>query len=65
MEGENFTLIREFVDDGDVVQSNLSSFHADCLYDGDSLGVLTHIESFLLGCGFVFDGHLAIVKEEE
>jgi hypothetical protein len=46
----------------------VSEFSSDILYEdlssSSSRGILSHMEDFLRGSGFVFNGHLEIVEEE-
>ena len=66
---EKFILKHQYIDKrtDEVCLENYSEFESDCLvteFDG-SVGILDRMESFLRGSGFEFDGHLAIVEEED
>lgn len=55
-----FTFSNEFVDYHGKVSTLDMEFSADNLSD-----VLDHFERFLTGCGFVLDGTLTVVNEDD
>lgn len=54
-----FTFYNSFVDYHGKTSTLDMSFEAENLEE-----VLDHFEQFLAGCGFVLDGHLAVVNED-
>jgi hypothetical protein len=63
-----FVLKHIWEDETKDTHSNVSEFSSDILYEdlssSSSRGILSHMEDFLRGSGFVFNGHLEIVEEE-
>ena len=64
MDGTRFSLNYQYWDKGEKVHECTVDFSDSSLFDSMGEGVITHIEQFLKGAGYVFDGkHLALVKD--
>lgn len=64
-----FVLKHVWEDETKDTHSNISEFSSDVLCEdlssSNNRGILSHMEDFLRGSGFVFSGHLEIVEEEK